>query len=322
MAIGINDLDDDDDVMEVEPQQFVQTHEEPTEPEGDVMSDFLRTRGIDDMSSINFEDEDGNITTRSWNDLSREEQFNILNTPLNTEDNNEPQFSEEEISLLNQIRQSNMSPSEFINSLKGETEVQEPQYRIDDLSDDEVYLLDLESRVGELSDDEAANALNLAKQNEEFYKKQIDGIRKEYKEREDFNNQQEMAQLEEQQRQAINNFNSIGELDLDFSDQDKEELADFMLSQDETGKNYLYQALQDPETLARAAWFILNGEEAFNSVTDYFKNQIKLVSENQYKKGLEDGKKGISSKPTVVIDNSKKKTHRTYGSINDLDDDE
>jgi len=46
-----------------------------------------------------------------------------------------------------------------------------------------------------------------------------------------------------------------------------------------------------------------------------------LVSENQYKKGLEDGKKGTSSKPTVVIDNSKKTQHRQYKSIEDLDDD-
>jgi len=53
-------------------------------------------------------------------------------------------------------------------------------------------LLDLESRVGELSDDEAAQALSIAKQqSEELYKKQVEGIRKEYKEREDYQSQQE-----------------------------------------------------------------------------------------------------------------------------------
>jgi len=45
-----------------------------------------------------------------------------------------------------------------------------------------------------------------------------------------------------------------------------------MLSPDEAGNNYLYRALQDPETLVKAAWFILNGDEAFNSITDYFTN--------------------------------------------------
>jgi hypothetical protein len=48
----------------------------------------------------------------------------------------------------------------------------------------------LESRVGELSDEEAAQALAIAKQqSEELYKKQVEGIRKEYKEREDFQTQ-------------------------------------------------------------------------------------------------------------------------------------
>ena len=97
-----------------------------------------------------------------------------------------------------------------------------------------------------------------------------------------------------------------------------------MLSRDQAGKNYLFEALQDPETLTRAAWFILNGEEAFNTISDYFTQQIKLVSENQYKKGLEDGKKGVQTRPTVVIDNSKKNNtqHRQYNSIFDFDDDD
>jgi hypothetical protein len=54
------------------------------------------------------------------------------------------------------------------------------------LSDDELYILDLESRVGELDDDAAAQALAVAKQNETLYSKQVEGIRKEYKEREDY----------------------------------------------------------------------------------------------------------------------------------------
>jgi len=35
-----------------------------------------------------FEDDNNQIVERSWNDLSKEEKFNILNTP--TEDNSEP----------------------------------------------------------------------------------------------------------------------------------------------------------------------------------------------------------------------------------------
>ena len=340
MAIGINDLDDDD--IQVNNEQQIKS--EPVNPEppanqqdnqDDIMSDFLKSRGIDDLNKIKFEDENDQIIERSWKDLSKEEKLNILNMPLEQQNNNnEDDLTEEEIALLSQIRQSNMTPTEFINQLHGGEVIQEPQYSVDQLSDDEVYLLDLESRVGELTDEQAAQALNIAKQqDEELYKKQIEGIRKEYKEREDLKNQQDQAQLEQEQQEAFNqykdsvinaidNLTSIGNLDLNFEDSDKETLAEFMLSQDETGKNYLYEALQDPEILTKAAWFILNGEEAFNSITDYFKNQIKLVSENQYKKGLEDAKKGItiSSKPSVVIKPQIK--HRQYNSIEELDDDE
>lgn len=342
MAIGINDLDDDDVIesgqVNVETSLKQEENNSNQQNQDDYISDFLKTRGIDDPSKIMFEDDNNQMVERNWNDLSKEEKLNILNMPLETTqetDTNENDLTEEEINLLNQIRQSNMTPAEYINQLSSKETVQEPQYSIDQLSDDEVYLLDLESRVGELSDEQAASALNIAKQqDEELYKKQIEGIRREYKEREDLKNQQTQAQIEEEQLEAFNayrdsvvnaidNFTSIGNLDLNFEDADKENLAEFMLSQDEAGKNYLYEALQDPEILTKAAWFILNGEEAFNSITDYFKNQIKLVSENQYKKGLEDGKKGVNtpSQPTVVI-TKQKNNHRQYNSIEDLDDEE
>ena len=347
MAIGIDDLYEEDDDIQTQSQDDQQSNQQDQTPhyssnssnddDDDFMSDFLRSKGIDDPSRIKFEDENNNIIERNWNDLSREEQINILNTPLTQpEDNVESQLSEEEIALLNQIRSSNMTPSAFIQSIKGEQVVQEPTYAIDDLSDDEIYLLDLETRVGELSEDEAAQALNNAKQNEEFYKKQVEGIRKEYKEREDFKAQQDQMELEKQQQDAFNeyqrvvvnaidNFNSVGNLDLSFDDSDKEELAEFMLSQDESGSNYLYKALQDPQTLVKAAWFILNGDEAFDNISEYFVNQIKLVSENQYKKGLEDGRKGVQSRPSVVINNRNTKSSRqqqTYSTIDDLDDED
>lgn len=339
MAIGIDELDDDDIFEGSQEESPIDEPsgyqpQESNDDDDSFMSDFLRSKGIDDPSRIKFEDENNNIIERSWDDLTREEQINILNTPLQPqyEDNND--LSDEEVTLLTQIRQSGLTPSQYLQQIQGDQIVQEPTYKIDDLSDDEVYILDLESRVGELSDDDAAQALSVAKQNEDLFNKQVEGIRKEYKDREDYNTQQEQAQLEQQQQEAyyqyqdavinaINNFNSIGNLDLNFEDSDKEELAEFMLSPDEAGNNYLYRALQDPETLVKAAWFILNGDEAFDSITDYFTNQIKLVSENQYRKGYEEGKKGTSpSRPTVVIQNNKQNQRRQFNTIDDLDDED
>jgi len=39
----------------------------------------LKDRGIDDTNKIKFEDENGLITEKSWNQLSVDEKKNILN---------------------------------------------------------------------------------------------------------------------------------------------------------------------------------------------------------------------------------------------------
>lgn len=336
MAIGIDDLydEEDDGIVEQQVEQVTEP-QNGTEEEDNFTSEFLKTKGITDPTRIKFEEEDGSIIERNWNDLTREEQINILNTPVDdTPVTKEPasnpvenELTDEEIELLNTIRQSNLTPSQYLQQFQ---QPQEPIYKVDDLEDDDLYILDLESKVGELSDEDAAQALAVAKQNETLFKKQIEGIRKEYKEREDFLQQQEEANIEEQQRiafeqysnniiDAIDQFNTIGNLDLNFEDSDRNELASFILSQDESGQNYLYQALQDPETLVKAAWFILNGEEAFNGLSDYFINEIKLKSDAQYKKGLEDGKNGTQTR--VIINNNKKSQgNGSYSSIDDLYD--
>lgn len=344
MAIGIDDLYDDDlieDQLENQNGEQFFNQEPPAnvssgeQIEDDVLQSFLRTKGIDDPSRIKFEDENGNLQERSWDSLDSQEKLNILNTPVQQNTVQEPinnvdnQLQDDEIDLINSIRNSGLSPQDFIQSIIDNQNNSEPIYQVDDLSDDEIYILDLESRVGELSEDEAVQALTMAKQNEEFYKKQIEGIRKEYKEREDFKKEQEQNQLEQQQQEAyeqysldvinaIDNFNSVGNLDLNLEDADKEDLANFMLNLDNDGTNYLYKELQNPETLVKAAWFILNGEQAFDSISDYFVNQIRLVSENQYKKGLEDGKNGKSSKPNVVISKNNN-PQKQYKTIDDLD---
>ena len=336
MAIGIDDLydEEDDGIVEQQVEQVIEP-QNGTEEEDNFTSEFLKTKGITDPTRIKFEEEDGSIIERNWDDLTREEQINILNTPVDnasvteepTSNPVENELTDEEIELLNTIRQSNLTPSQYLQQFQ---QPQEPIYKVDDLEDDDLYILDLESKVGELSDEDAAQALAVAKQNETLFKKQIEGIRKEYKEREDFLQQQEEANIEEQQRiafeqysnniiDAIDQFNTIGNLDLNFEDSDRNELASFILSQDESGQNYLYQALQDPETLVKAAWFILNGEEAFNGLSDYFINEIKLKSDAQYKKGLEDGKNGTQTR--VIINNNKKSQgNGSYSSIDDLYD--
>ena len=53
-------------------------HRIVAETEDDLTSEVLRLKGIADPSKIKFEDESGAITERSWNNLSKEEQINII----------------------------------------------------------------------------------------------------------------------------------------------------------------------------------------------------------------------------------------------------
>ena len=50
-----------------------------------VYSLYIREKlikeGINDSNKIKFEDEQGNIQEKSWNDLTEEEKLNILKTP-------------------------------------------------------------------------------------------------------------------------------------------------------------------------------------------------------------------------------------------------
>ncbi len=130
MGIGINGLDDDDFGMGFTPQeppqqQQYENQELPkgSETEDEFLSDFLKTRGIDDISKINFEDENGNIEEKSWDSLTKEEKFNILNTPFNISENNYQQaennneLTEEEIDFINHIRQNNLTPEQFIHQI-------------------------------------------------------------------------------------------------------------------------------------------------------------------------------------------------------------
>lgn len=306
----------------------------------DVITNLLRAKGIEDPNQIKFEDEDGNIQARPWNQLTKEEQFNILNdtTPTATDD-----LDDDEISLINQLRLSRMSPDEFVQRTMQEGAQQfaqtipnEPSYAVDDLSDDELFVYDLKARANDITDEEVATALQQAKDNPTLYQKQVDGMRLEYKQLEEDQNAQQQAvqeqeQLEQQQAfqqnilQSIVNMDSIGSLDVSLDDDDKEEIADFILGRDQAGNSYLGKALNDPDTLTRMAWFALRGADALDNIQEYFSKQITEVRKQAYAKGVEDARNGT---PHVVIQPTNKQQQQQpitafaenkYKSVDDLD---
>jgi hypothetical protein len=137
MAIGMNDLDFDDDVYESESNYDTTTQttdneeintndfndyyvsEESEEvtpiPELDdrgIISEFLRSKGVEDISKLQYENEDGTQEDVDWDTLDSSEKLNILNQ-LNS--SNDTDLDNSEIELINSIRQSKMSPTEYLN---------------------------------------------------------------------------------------------------------------------------------------------------------------------------------------------------------------
>lgn len=343
MALGINDLDVyDEDVIEnnnidldgQQEEDYEQVTEEVTqqEEEKDIVKELLKLQGIEDPSSINFENEDGSIEKLNWSDLTLEEQLNILNTKDSKPvENINPEFGDDFLSLAQELRDNNMSVDDFVNYIKnqGAQEYQtslQPNYEVDNISDDELFKIDLKNRIPDITIEQLEGALEQAKTNEELYQKQVNGIRDEYKQFEDEQNaQNEAISAEEQQQrynefantiaQSIDSLESINGIDVELEDEDKMELANFILGQDTAGVSNLGKALNDPETLVKVAWFALKGADAIDSITEYFKNEITKVRESSYQKGLEDADKKKSPRVAITKDKEQKK----YVSIDDLD---
>lgn len=344
MALGINDLDIyDDEFMKNETQkQDVTEGDQINEGESskeqetttNVVTELLKRQGIEDPNQISFEKEDGSIEKLKWDDLSLEEQLNILNQkPEN--DNLPPvndEIGEDIRSLAKELKDNNMSVDDFINyienqGIQGYQASLQPHYEVDNITDDDLFKIDLKNRIPDITPEQLETALEQAKSNEELYNKQVNGIREEYKQFEEEQNAQNEAITVEQQQQEYNEFanaitqtidslDNVNGIDIELEDEDKYELAQFILGQDAAGVSNFGKALNDPETFVKVAWFALKGADAIDSITDYFKNEITKVRESSYQEGLEDaGSK--KNKPRVVT--TKTQEQKKYISIDDLD---
>lgn len=288
-----------DDELIFEEDEF-EVQEEPIqeEPKPEVKSDYdlteevLRLKGITDMNKIKFEDVSGAVIERPWDSLSREEQLNIL-----TQQEEEYDLDEDEIQLLNMIRQSGGSVQDYLNSLQVPAE---PKYNIDELSDDEVYVLDLLDKVGSdnITDEEITEHLENAKKNEKIFSMKVEGLRKEYKKLQEDEEARVAEQMALKRQEEYNQFansiineikglNSFAGNTLELSQEDSENLANYMLALDENGVSEFGKALQDPKNFTEAAFWLLNKDQIVEELT-------KQIQEG-YKRGFAAGKSTTSS---------------------------
>ena len=308
---------DDDEFLDddLEPQNNeIVDNENHYDSEDDLTNEVLRLKGISDPDKIKFEDVTGAIIERSWDSLNREEQLNIL---AGTKEESDYDLDDQEIELINAIRSSGMDVNDYISQLlnSASNTTTQPSYKVNELSDDEVYALDLLEKVGSdnITDEEIEQAINNAKQNESLYKKTVEGIREEYIRLQ----QDEEAQLANEQvakqQVAYRNFansitneirglNSFAGQDLELSNEDAEELASFMLDLDETGVSAFGRALQDPSLFTKAAFWLLNEDQIIEELT-------KQMQDN-YKRGYEAAKADLNGVVTPKVVFNPKTSHK------------
>ena len=334
-----NDLFDDDYGMTQEEEVDVQEqgYEEPiqNEPqytEEDLIGNLLKRQGISDPEKIKFEGEDGIIKERSWGDLSYDEQLNILTSDSSS--NPETDLDDNEIDIINAIRSSKLTPAEYIDAIKNQAineyysqaqGIPQQAYTVDDYTDDELFLYDMQARMPDMTDEELTEALENAKQNDSVFKKQVNGIRNEYKQLENNKIQQEQVVAMQQQQEQYNRYANdiINAIDLqsdiagtfELEDEDKQMLAYAILGQDQAGISNLGKALNDPQTLVKMMWFALKGEDAIDSINEYYKDQISKARQSGYQKGLQDAQNGNSGSRVVTRTKPKNKTYKTVDDL-------
>lgn len=294
----IDDLDFEND----EVQDGVQSPPEQKEvvKEDDFIDQILKSKGIEDKSKIKFENESGEVEEVDWNSLSNEDKINIFNSSTaEGQDNNG--LDEAETDLINTIRQSKLTPAEYLQKIEKDgvdryLSNQQSEYLVDQYSDDELFVADLMSRLDDISEEEAREALEKAKSNEILFAKQIGALRKEYRTIEEENQKQEKLEKEYEAQEQFDRFKSSVEkeinsltnfsgYDLNLDDDDKQELYEFLTGVDAAGNNHFAKALSDPATLVKAALLVLNGEQMFKDITDYFQKEITNVRKESFKKG-------------------------------------
>ena len=322
-SIDLDDLDDfeQDPIVEPEYQEPELETEEPvvSEPENDfdLAKELLTLQGISDMNKIKFEDESGAVVEKSWNSLSNNEKLMILSH----QEDPDTSLDAAEIELINQIRESGLTPDQYIQSLQ----IPEPPvvtYEVDNMSDDELFCIDLLDKIGSdnISDEELQQALDSAKENPSLFSKQVASLRVYYKDLEDQKMRQEELDKQEAAEQeynmfannivnSIRNFNAFEDTPVELSLEEMDDLANYILTRDASGYSEFGRLLNDPVQFTKAAFWMLKGPEILNEMQKQIK-EAYLRGYNETHKP--SATKKVFTKPSSSKGNNNKESRYAY----------
>lgn len=287
-------IEEPDDIFGEQPKD--NTEPEPTkqdepnplqtvtiDPDEDVIVSFLKTKGIADPSKIQFRNETGDIEEVDFNSLSREEQLDLLENMSETQN-----LTDDEIQTVQYLRDNNLTLKDFAAYIQNKTieayqRNQTVVNSVDQLTDEELFVLHLKSQYPELSREELAKELEIATDDEDLFKKKVSKLRTDYinleKQQKEAEEKQATEQREAQYKQLVDTMVQVAKdrddfYGLELDDDDKEEVLDFLLTKDVNGNSQFSKVLNDPRELFELAFFALKGQEAFQTLHSYYKKEI------------------------------------------------
>lgn len=267
----------------------------------DFVSAYLKEYGVSDPSKLQFEDENGDIVEKNFNDLTDEEKLNVFKELA------DPGYTDYEKQVIDYLRKNNATLDDVIDYYQKKAiedyekenpdKVHQRHYDIDDYTDDELYLADLKNKYPEFTDEELNSKLDSAKLNEDLFSKEVNAIRASLKQQEEdeikYQEEQEAQSFQELQtnlQNAMSNFteivldpedNSEDALALQIEDADRNVMLRYLLERDKDGKSQLVRDLEDPQALIELAYYRTRERDNITGLTRYWK---KILADERKEK--------------------------------------
>lgn len=315
----------DDDIPVDNPDWLDESQDNPDDNGGDntiedsdVITSFLKEFGVEN-GKITYETDNGETEEVDFYSLDRNEQLNILKELTSPN-----QLTDSEIQTVNYLRSNNVTLQdvvEYFSQMAVQNYIasqnNQRSYKIDDYSDDELYIADLKIRMPDMSEEDMKMDLESAKENPELFEKKVKTIRNNYKQREEAEHNEQVKQRETAQKEFLNNLNTtirdFAGVPLDYKDKEsmvislnnneKESIYNYLVRTDEHGETNFSKDLKDPKKWVSFAWFNLYGLDAISDVSRYWKNELKTTRrETQRPRQTQTTIKRTDNKPRQITD--------------------
>jgi hypothetical protein len=231
-------------------------------------------------------------------------------------------LDEDEVNLLNTLRESEMSAEEFINNmvnyrvqvLSAQMELDSTDY--DAISDDGIFVKNLRDTDPNISDEAIAEELVKA-QSLPSYEAITETMRKQFINEQAINNSIRTAdeqnmfiqELEAQRHEIVQTVEDIREIGGAVISQDMKEylLHDIMELNDNNDPIIMEKLFSDPEALFKANWFLNYGEAYMKEVENHWKREVSKARKDGYIQATS----GMPGQPTTIPGVGKQQAQQT-----------